>query len=73
MFEFLHDGDLVIEGLLEVSVAADQLLLDPLDRHLSALVAIGLVDLAERAFAQTVTLVDGVVLYLFDYVHQNLN
>lgn len=72
MFEFLHDGDLIVQGLFEIAVATDQFLLNSLDCHLSALIAGGLIHLTKRALAQTVALVDSVVLYLFDYVHLNL-
>lgn len=69
MFQFLHDCNLVVQRLFQVTIAADEFLFDSLDGYLAAFIADRLVDLSEGAFAQAVPLVDCVIFYFLYYVH----
>ena len=73
MAQLLHYGDLVLQRFFEVTVRADQLLLDSLDGDLAALVAGSLVDLPKRTLPQAVPLVYRVIFNLLYHVHVNNN
>ena len=71
--QLLHNRDLVLQGLFEVTVRTDQLLLHSLYGDLAALVAGRLVDLPKGTFAQAMPLIYRVVFDLLYHVHVNNN
>jgi hypothetical protein len=64
MPQFLHNGYLVVERLLQVTIAADELLLHPLYGNLAPLSVGCFVDFAEGSLTETVPLVYRIVFYL---------
>lgn len=51
MPQLLHDSNLVLQGLFEIAVGANELLLHPLDGNLAPFVTGRLVDLPEGALS----------------------